>query len=157
DHRGDFELAAQKRLGPVVVSWESPRLILIAATYTKYDTYAVNQLQPSIELLRYQRYVDGTFVLDAVNEPITSKKKTVEKGDGSQANANEYGLEYHHAKTTEALWDAFLDLRERLLALSGVEERANQKSTISYRTTRSFAALDFNTARVSCHFKGGDI
>src|SRR4051794_6740725 len=34
DHRGDFALALQKQLGPEFdVSWQAPRLILIASTY----------------------------------------------------------------------------------------------------------------------------
>lgn len=159
DHRGDFELAVQKTLAGASVSWDSPRLILVAATYTKYDTYAVNQLQPSIELLRYQRYSDGTFVLDAVNEPISTKrsrKPAASGNDGDGTTPEEFGLAHHQAKTTDELWAAFLDLRERLLALSDVEERSNQKSQITYRTTRSFAACDFNTARVLCQFKGGE-
>lgn len=157
DHRGDFALAAQRQLGQVEVSWQAPRLILVASSYTKYDTYAVNQLGSSIELLRYQRYDDGTFVLDSVNEPISSKKKDTPDRvtTSAPAESETYGLEYHHKKTREEPWLAFLDLRERLLALDGVEERANQKSQITYRTTRSFAACIFNKTYVMCQFKGG--
>jgi predicted transport protein len=154
DHRGDFELAAQKRLGRVDVSWQGPRLILVASSYTKYDGYAVNQLQPNIQLLRYQRYADGTLVLDSVNEPLSSKpaKSAPPKAKGEVAA--EYGLDYHREKTNDVAWTAFLDLRDQLLALDGVEERANQKSQISYRTTKSFAACLFKKSGVMCQFKG---
>ena len=160
DHRGDFELAVQKKVGvDVKVSWQSPRLILVASRYTKFDTYAVNQLGPNIELLRYQRYGDGTIVLDTLNEPISTKPQKPGKAGGVGEvvvvdGAEQYGLGYHEKKTTQELWKLFLDLRDRLLALEGVEERANQKTTISYRTTKSFAAIDVKKGFLQCQFKG---
>jgi predicted transport protein len=154
DHRGDFELAAQKRLGQVDVSWQGPRLILVASSYTKYDSYAVNQLQPNIQLLPYQRYADGTFVLDSVNEPLSSKPAKSRSPKTRGEIAVEYGLDYHRQKTNNVAWAAFLDLRDQLVALDGVEERVNQKSQISYRTTKSFAACLFKKSGVMCQFKG---
>lgn len=157
DHRGDFELAVQKRLGQVEVSWQEPRLVLVATSYTKYNTYAVNQLTPNIELLRYQRYSDGTFVLESVNEPLSAKPKkpTLPKPPGGD-EAVEYTHDYHREKTNEAAWSAFLDLRDRLLALEGVAERVNQKTQITYRATKSFAACAFKKTGVMCQFKGPD-
>lgn len=157
DHRGDFELAVQKALGSADVSWQEPRLILIASSYTKYDGWAVNRLPDNVELLRYQRYDDGTFVLESVNEPLSAKKKpAVVKPRPTDVDLVEYTLEYHREKTTEKPWMAFLDLRDRLIALDGVEERVNQKSQITYRTTKSFAACLFRKNNVICQFKGGE-
>ncbi len=156
DHRGDFELAVQKKLGDgVAVSWQNPRLILVASRYTKFDPYALNHMRTKIELLRYQRYSDGTFVLENIVEPISAKPQ--KHGDTPTVivhGEEQYGLEYHRKKTTDELWELFLDLRDRLLALDGVEERANQKSQISYRTTKSFAAIDGKKTFIQCQFKG---
>ena len=42
DHRGDFEIAAQRALGPkTVVDWSDVRVICIAPNYRKYDLHAV--------------------------------------------------------------------------------------------------------------------
>ena len=160
DHRGDFELAARKRLGQdVTIAWSNPRLILIAGNYTKYDGYGINRLSPNIELMRYRRYSDGVFVVENVLEPVDADRR---KGPLPKPSANlpigelDYGLEYHLAKTSEALSAAFLQLRDRILPLDGVEERANQKGQISYRTTKSFAAFDFRKAVIGVQFKGGD-
>lgn len=156
DHRGDFELAVQKTLGPVEVSWQEPRLILVASSYTKYDSWAVNRLPDNVALLRYQRYDNGTFVLESVNEPLSTKKKAAPKVAPADEEMVEYTLDYHRGKTTDEPWAAFLDLRDRLLALEGVEERVNQKSQITYRTTKSFAACLFRKNNVLCQFKGSD-
>lgn len=154
DHRGDFEVAAQKELGrETEISWDGPRLILIASSYTKFDLYAVGQFGANVQLMRYQRYDDGTLVLEAVGEQLTTKPK---KEVVSREEPEQYGLEYHRRKTTDAPWTAFLDLRDRLLALDGVDEHANQKSQITYRTTRSFTAILFQRNSLLCQFKGGD-
>ena len=162
DHRGDFQVAVHAKLGPKAeISWQSPRLILIASSYTKYDSYAVNRLLVNVELMRYQRYDDGTFLLETVNGTLSSetKKPTVPNPTPPvlpppDPNPPEFTLEYHRAKTSPSAWAAFLELRDRLLALDGVEERVNQKSQITFRSTKSFAACSFKRGDVACHFKG---
>ena len=104
DHRGDFMIAVQKALGAdVEVIWAEPRLIIVAGSYTKYDTYAVNQLPRSIELLRYQRYEDDVVVVEAVSDSLTTKATAAKAGGGSaperQAEPQEYGLAFHLSKT----------------------------------------------------------
>ena len=43
DHRGDFEIVAQKSLGSKVeVDWSDIRVICLAPNYKKYDMHAVN-------------------------------------------------------------------------------------------------------------------
>ena len=51
-----------------MVNWGAPGLIIVAATYTKYDTYAVNQMPASIELLRYQHYEGGIVVVEGLKD-----------------------------------------------------------------------------------------
>lgn len=157
DHKGDFVVAAQKAFGPAIeVDWQAPRLIVVASSYTKYDSYAVNQLNVNLELLRYQHYADGFFVLETVNQPLSAKpiKKppAVEK---QKADQTIYTLESHLARTPPTIQAAFMELRDLILALDGVVEKANQKSQVTYRTTKSFAACAFNKTFVQVQFKGG--
>ena len=67
EHRGDFELAVQRRLGQgIEVNWSHPRLIIIAQSYAKWDTYAVNRMGEGIELWRYVLYGDNLLHLELV-------------------------------------------------------------------------------------------
>jgi len=53
DHKGDFEVAAKKKLGnDIEINWGNPRLILIAQNYNKYDKYAVNRIGENISLYK---------------------------------------------------------------------------------------------------------
>jgi predicted transport protein len=157
DHKGDFVVAAQKALGSGIdVDWQSPRLIIVASSYTKFDPYAVNQLNVNIELLHYQQYADDVFVLETINEPLSAKPSKKPPPNAKQkATEATYSLENHLARTTKAAQDAFMELRDLILALDGVVEKVNQKSQITYRTTKSFAACAFIKTLVQVQFKGG--
>jgi hypothetical protein len=55
DHRKDFEWLVLEKLGneaATSVEWSAPRLICIAGDFTRYDEYAVKQMNRSIELIR---------------------------------------------------------------------------------------------------------
>jgi hypothetical protein len=67
DHRGDFEIAAQRALGPtVVVDWADTRVICIAPNYKKYDLHAVQVMGASIELWTYRFFQNQTLYLEEV-------------------------------------------------------------------------------------------
>ena len=70
DHKGEFTLLVMKQFGAQVaeaIEWSNPRLICIAGDFTKYDEYAVQQINRNIELLRYRRYGDDLLLLELVN------------------------------------------------------------------------------------------
>ena len=59
DHKADIRELVRNKLGEKTVkqiNTSSPRLICIAADFTKYDIHAVNQIDRSIDLIRYQLY-----------------------------------------------------------------------------------------------------
>lgn len=72
--RAEFQLLVQKELGLDVaaeINWSSPRLICVAGDFTKFDSYAVQQINRSIELVRYARYGDAHIMLQLVNIPLS--------------------------------------------------------------------------------------
>lgn len=72
--RAEFRLLVQDKLGAeaaAAIDWASPRLICIAGDFTRYDTYAVQQINRSIELVRYRRYGQEHLMLELVNTPLT--------------------------------------------------------------------------------------
>ncbi len=70
DHKGDFTLLVMQRLGPEAadeIEWSNPRLLCIAGDFTRYDQYAVQQINRNIELIRYRRFGDGLLLFELVN------------------------------------------------------------------------------------------
>src|SRR5271169_5790167 len=64
DHRAEFELLVMKKLDADVaaqIDWSAPRLVCVASDFTRYDEYAIAQINRSIELVRYRDY-DGAYL-----------------------------------------------------------------------------------------------
>ena len=82
DHKGDFTLIAQAKLGAgVEVDWSHPRLILVAESFSEYDKYAVNRIGANIELWSFRKYGDDLLYLDLLYSasPQTNKAGNVPK------------------------------------------------------------------------------
>jgi len=52
------------------VEWSSPRLICIAGDFSKFDAYAIKQMNRTIELIRYVRFGDDLLLLEQINAVV---------------------------------------------------------------------------------------
>jgi len=87
DHKAEFKLLVMDQLGSEeaqAIDWRFPRLLCIAADFTRYDQYAVQQINRNIELIRYRRYGNDLLLLEMVN---TVKEQPVET-DGNENTSN---------------------------------------------------------------------
>ncbi|MBP7646548.1 MAG: DUF91 domain-containing protein [Comamonas sp.] len=67
DHQADFKWLVMDKLGAAVaasIDWSAPRLLCVAADFTKYDRHAVQQIQRNIELLRYRHFGSDLLLLE---------------------------------------------------------------------------------------------
>lgn len=67
DHKAEFKLLVMDKLGKPAadaIDWTAPRLVCIAADFTKYDGHAVQQIDRNIELIRYRRFGDELLLLE---------------------------------------------------------------------------------------------
>lgn len=70
DHQAEFKLLTMDKLGKAAadaIDWSAPRLVCIAADFTKYDGHAVQQINRNIELIRYRRFGDELLLLELAN------------------------------------------------------------------------------------------
>lgn len=93
DHKAEFELLVLKRYGAKVadaIDWTGPRLICIASDFTKYDGHAVQQMNHSIELIRYKQFGAELLLLEQVNTVVaqtSSSKSSGTSKNGASAKA----------------------------------------------------------------------
>jgi len=141
DHKGDFQIVAEKKLGKKIkIDWSQPRLILIASSFNKYDKYAINRMSENIELWTYSLYENGILEVNVEGSSQVGNKK------GKQVTKIEYArydLDYHLNKTSKELQQKFNEIRERILELANIQEKPEQKSGVTYRTTKSFCRFEF--------------
>lgn len=75
DHKADFELFVMRTLGKEFsdkLDWSMPRLIWIAGDFTKYDEYAVKQININIDLVRYKKFVDDLVLFELTNSNVAN-------------------------------------------------------------------------------------
>ncbi|WP_296863642.1 hypothetical protein [Thermosyntropha sp.] len=80
DHKVDFELLVMKILGNEnfdKLDWSMPRLICIASDFTKFDEYAVKQINRNIDLIRYKKFGNELILLELINSNTTKPVKDI--------------------------------------------------------------------------------
>jgi predicted transport protein len=86
DHKADFQLLVQKKLGQKTsesIEWAASRMICIAGDYTKYDSYAVEQINRNIELYRYKKF-DDLLLFELVNSASDTQPNKPAKSSASK-------------------------------------------------------------------------
>ncbi|MCD8507340.1 DUF5655 domain-containing protein [Candidatus Woesebacteria bacterium] len=148
DHIAEFQLLVQKKIAQdVEVDTGSPRLILIAASYSKFDEYAINRMAENIEMWSYNQYPD-LFELKLV---ASSQAKKVENGKKvTKVNYDSYSVEDQLEGKSEKVKELFNELQERILAFDseGMIEELARKMYIAYRTNKNFVYLNFRSDRI---------
>jgi len=144
DHKADFEMLCQNKKVDIDVDWDSPRVICIAESYSKFDVDTADILPMNIELLRYRIYDENLLHLEPENyqkvKIATSaiiKKNKAQKSKDAQLQ-KVYSVDDHLSGIKKETLDLFQDLRERILSLDqSIIEEAKSKY-IAYKTTTNF-------------------
>jgi len=137
-----FELLVDKKLGgDTKVNWEQPRVVLIAQGFSRYILGAVQQ-QENVELKTYTYYAPDILQIEDVYTPSAVKVSNHKKKVAVAKENGEYNLEHHLNITSPEMQKAANLLRAKILELAKTTEHFG-KSGIYYRTTKSFARLEF--------------
>lgn len=140
DHKGDFEILVQKKLGQnVKVNWDAPRLILVAQSYNEYDKYAVNRISENIELKKYILYDNDVLFVE--NVVLPNRKATAKKTKKTNITYKEYSVEDHLNGKSDKVKELFKDLQERILKLDEKIKEKALKFYVAYELDRNFAEV----------------
>lgn len=152
DHKAEFKLLVMDQLGSdeaQAIDWRFPRLLCIAADFTRYDQYAVQQINRNIELIRYRRYGNDLLLLEMVN---TVKEQPVESDGVENSSTGQRPNSRGSYKTvTEFLASAGQEQQDRfdaikafLLAL-GDDVQFNALSYyFAFRRIKNFACVEIH-------------
>lgn len=161
NHRGDFELAARNKLGNnIEISWDNPKMILVAQEYNKYDKYAVNQIGYDIYLYKYIYYKTGDFYIENINVQ-ENKKYHIDSHKTDNENPQKYqrkvfDLNYHLSKGSEEIQALANEMHEKVISISDQIEIRYPSNYIGYRTTRNFLELHINKKSITIYLVSAD-
>lgn len=156
DHKGDFTLVAQEKLGvDTEIDWSSPRLILVAESFSEYDKYAVNRIGANIQLWTYRKYGDDFLFIESIfstaSQKLSKKGKHPENLPVSDNMPDEeviYTLEDQLKGKSDEMKVLFEALREKIFSLNGDEdiiEKPN-KLYVSYKHGKNFCEVQVQSA-----------
>ena len=153
DHRAEFQLLVMKQFGAAAaeaIDWSAPRLLCIAGGFTRYDEYAVQQMNRNIELIRYKRFGDDLLMLELVN--ATQADTGVSNGGKSSAQKT---VSETLATLDGALKDLYDALRAHLMALGDDVQEKTLKYYVAFKRLRNFACVEVhpNKGTLSIYIK----
>lgn len=145
DHRGDFEILVRDRYGKEAaeqIEWGAPRLICIAADFTKYDEHAVKQMGRNIELVRYRKFGDDLLLLELLTAvSAASGNSSSTPSTGSKSRKDKTVSEYVE-DMGEELTELFADTETYLVARGDDVTKKVTQFYLAYRRIKNFACVE---------------
>lgn len=149
DHKAEFELMVLRKFGAQVadqIEWSNPRLLCIAGDFTRYDEHAVQQINRTIELIRYRRYGDSLLLLEMVNavsQDQAPSAAVVTPAPPSSGRGATYKTVSELLEGSPAsLQDLFLQLEAFILALGDDVQKKTLKYYFAYKRIKNFACVE---------------
>ena len=167
DHRGDFQVAVNKKLGNAQeVDWDNIRVICIAPGYKKFDLHAVQVMGANIELWQYKLYENGALHIEDIfrkttnavkNLPEESTKNPVMVAAGKKAaltrTTGTYTFEEHTVGLEDNIRRLVDMLREYLTDLDDAVEEVPKKLYVAYKLSKNFCCLQTSKNKVTLYLK----
>jgi len=171
DHKGDFEITVQKRLGSgVKVDWSDVRVICIAPNYKKYDLHAVQVMGANIELWKYRLFSNNSLYLEEVfhtsksTAPSTSAvpgengyKNPVMVEAGKKAALTRatatYTFDERLEGKSEQIHELTATIREFILGLDESIEEVPKKFYVAYKISQNIACMEVKGKNIKLFLK----
>ena len=164
DHQAEFKLLVLENFGKeaaAAIDWSAPRLICIAADFTKYDGHAVQQINRNIELIRYRRFGQDLLLLELANAVSAAGSMEIPTPAGKAAKATittDKTVAQWLADLPPAVGEIFGELETYLRSLGDDVQRKDLKLYIAFKRLRNFATVVFqnNVLRVYLNLNPDD-
>jgi predicted transport protein len=162
DHKGDFEMAAQKALGKVKVDWSDVRVICLAPNYKRYDLHAVRVMGANIELWSYRRFANDVVYLEDVFQreqaalPVSGKNPVmVEAGKKAAAVrlTATYTFEEHLVGKPKPIQDLATTCNDFIASLDPAIEVVPKKHYVAYKTSQNIVCMEVKQKEIGLFLK----
>lgn len=158
DHRGEFKLLVMEVLGKEKaeeIDWNGPRLICVAADYTKYDEHAVKQINRNIDLVRYRKFGSDLLALELVHR-TSATDNGILPGEGTARitrKGTDKTVQQSLAEMDPDMRDIYEQLRSYLLALGDDIQEKETKLYLAYRKIKNFTCIQIQKKSLILYLK----
>jgi predicted transport protein len=155
DHQAEFKLLVMETLGKAAadqIDWSAPRLVCIAADFTKYDGHAVQQINRNIELIRYRRFGEDLLLLELANTASAGSAKSMKGSKAAKpmkaadepakpSGTDKTTVAEHLATMPEPLAVLLASLEDYVFSLGDDVQRKELKLYIAFKRLKNFATV----------------
>lgn len=155
DHKADFELLVMKQLGKEMsdkLEWSMPRLICVAGNFTKYDEYAVKQINRNIDLIRYKKFGDDLIMFELLNSSTVNPDKLISHQTESKKPADKT-FDEQLSGTTDKLRELYLTIRDYILSLGDDITENKLKLYVAFKKMRNVVCAEVYQKQILLHLK----
>jgi predicted transport protein len=148
DHQAEFKLLVLEEFGKqaaAAIDWSAPRLVCIAADFTKYDGHAVQQINRNIELIRYRRFGSDLVLLELANavSAATTKEGAKPTSKNTKTTSTDKSVAEWLADLPPNIAEIFAELETFLRSLGDDVQRKDLKLYIAFKRLKNFATVVF--------------
>jgi predicted transport protein len=144
DHKAEFTLLVMKRFGEATaddIDWTAPRLICIAADFTKHDEHAIRQINRNIDLVRYRKFGSDLLALELITRTSTA---ALPSDDGDTVKVKTSGdkpVAQSLAEMDDHLRDLYGELRAYIAGLGDDVTEKPLKLYVAFKRIKNFATV----------------
>tara|TARA_A100000171_G_scaffold15636_1_gene14047 strand:+ start:3367 stop:4284 length:918 start_codon:yes stop_codon:yes gene_type:complete len=159
DHKAEFKLLVLERFGTVdaeTIDWSGPRLICVAADFTKFDEHAIRQINRNIDLVRYKRFGDGLLALElatAVTASPSADSDTPQMKSKASVSGKDKPLNQVLDEMNDEVAALVHELRSFITGLGDDVIEKPLKLYFAYRRIKNFASLTIQKKGVTLYLK----
>ncbi|WP_291631042.1 DUF5655 domain-containing protein [Clostridium sp.] len=155
DHKADFELLVMRILGKEFsdkLDWTMPRLICVAADFTKYDEYAVKQINRNIDLVRYKKFGKELLMLDLINSNVVNTIKDAVDQQLTKQSTDKIFVEQLQS-TSEKLRELYYSIRDYILALGDDVTENNLKLYSAFKKIKNIICVEVRMKSIMLYLR----
>ncbi len=148
DHRAEFEQLVAKKIGQAVaegIDWKNPRLVCVAGDFSRYDEHAVQQINRSIELVRYRDFSGELLALELVTAR-TGSGAVVDTASNSshRASGDAKTVSDYLEQAPDTLKDLYAEFEAFSEALGDDVTKKTLKHYFAFRRIKNFACVEIH-------------
>jgi len=147
DHKGEFTLLVLEKFSKDVadsIDWSAPRLVCVASDFTKFDDYAIRQINRNIDLIRYRRFGKDLLALELASQVsakvIAAAKPEKPHQKGTKEPRDKSASEML-SEMNDSMRDLYQNLRAFILGLGDDVSEKQMQTSINFRRIKNFVSV----------------
>lgn len=150
DHQAEFKLLVLEKVGKDAadaIDWSAPRLVCIAADFTRYDGHAVHQMNRNIELIRYRKFGDDLLLFELANASTAASKVKPSKANkppvpiAPSTGGTDKTYAEHLSTLPQELKLVLTSLEDYTTSLGDDVQRNELKLYVAFKRMKNFATV----------------